>query len=133
MFKMHLTVSMLVFLTIMLSTLVASSFEPTEEQIKQAEMFRKAATQMGMDKIDPEQLLEISMGLARSLGSEAKRQLTQKEKKTLVCYMEKILEILFEYPIEEYIRFLNDEEYENKLNQKFTKNCEVDKLEKYKP
>ena len=133
MFKMYLTVFMLVFLTMMLSTLVASSFEPTEEQIKQAEMFRKAATQMGMDKMDPEQLLEVSMGMARSPGSEAKRQLTEKEKKTLVCYMEKILEIQFEYPIEDYVRFLNDEEYENKLNQKFTKNCEVDKPENYKP
>ena len=99
----------------MLSTTVATSFESTEEQIKQAEMFRKAATQMGMDKMSPEQLIDVSMGMAKSLGSEVKRQLTEKEKKALVCYMEKILEIQFEYPIEEYVRFLNDEEYENKL------------------
>lgn len=133
MFRMYLTVFILLFLTMMLSTPVASSFEPTEEQIKQAEMFRKAATQMGMDKMSPEQLIDVSMGMTKSLGSKVKRQPTEKEKKALVCYMKKILEIQFEYPIEEYVRFLNDEEYENKLNQKFTKKCGLDKLENYKP
>ena len=83
MFRMYLTVFILLFLTMMLSTTVATSFEPTEEQIKQAEMFRKAATQMGMDKMSPEQLIDVSMGMAKSLGSEVKRQPTEKEKKAL--------------------------------------------------
>ena len=117
----------LAILVIIVIPSMAYSFELTQEHIQAAEKVRADGIKMGLDKMTSEQLKEMTRSLVKD-PEEAKRVLTEEERKAFSCYGHKLLDLQFKADIKEFARYLHDEQYKQTINEQYEKECKVDEL-----
>ena len=122
------TLTTLTFLALTIPAMLHANVTP--EQISEAEQARQAGKMIGLDKMTPEQFMEI----ATAMGGEAPQEndLSPEEKAVQACMMTKQLDIQFRAPIEEYARYLSDNEYQEATDQSIEKDCGFNKLDQNK-
>ena len=117
----------LIALILLLFPSVAFSFELTQEHIQQAEMARADGVKIGLDKMTSEQLKEVTRDLVNDTEA-ANTELTVEVKRAFACYSQKLMDMQFRSEIKEFARYLNDKEYQKRINNQYEKECKVDEL-----
>lgn len=105
-----------------------NAFEATPEQLQEASHIRAVGLDMGLDKLSGEDIASIGMEMNQSEGGGEAQALTEEQKEAINCFSAEMIKIQFYGELEVFARLLNDEVFEEQVQQQLYEKCGLDQL-----
>ena len=122
-FKNHITLAVFTILAVICPN-SSLAFEATASQIREAELNRRIGKELGLDDLS-----EKALFLLLDETSKEKQdnfdidELSDQEKEVTICCLREYIKLFFHKKIEILVRYLNDKEFEKKMDKKIEIMC----------